>query len=195
MQYLESALRHGSLFEAFHLYASIHASIARRPVDDGGKPGFCGAAVAWYKLVSERGSWSTDQLQSQNPYDEQSDLKGDNYVLEAEKAWARGEEGQAMVGWFVASEMGIEAAQNNLGWLLEKGIGKDVLFPPEHKADKVEDKARVNEMAMRWWIRSAAQDNVDAMVKVGDYYCGSNSFPDCPFCHIESLPIWYMLTP
>ena len=172
MQYLESALRHGSPFEAFHLYASIHASIARRPVEEGGKPGFCGAAVAWYKLVSERGSWSRDL---------HDDMKmGDNYVLEAEKAWARGEESQAMVGWFVAAEMGNEAAQNNLGWLLEKGIGKDVLYPPP-RADgtggvgsRLEAKAKVNEMAMRWWIRSAAQDNVDSMVKVGDYYCGSH---------------------
>lgn len=162
MQYLESAIRHGSPFEAFHLYASIHASIARRPVEEGGKPGFCGAAVAWYKLVSERGSWD------------------DNYVLEAEKAWARGEEGQAMVGWMVAAEMGNEAAQNNLGWLLEKGIGKEVLSGGSRRgvtdgegglAGGVEEKARVNEMAMRWWIRSAAQDNVDSMVKVGDYYC------------------------
>lgn len=158
MQYLETAIRHGSPFEAFHLYASIHASIARRPIEDGGKPGFCGAAVAWYKLVAERGSWS------------------DNYVLDAERAWARGEEGQAMVGWMVAAEMGNEAAQNNLGWLLEKGIGKDVLFSSQDEGEALsregfEAKARVNEMAMRWWIRSAAQDNVDSMVKVGDYYC------------------------
>lgn len=165
MQYLESALRHGSPFEAFHLYASIHASISRRPVEEGGKPGFCGAAVAWYKLVSERGSWSRDL---------HDDMKmGDNYVLEAEKAWARGEEGQAMVGWFVAAEMGNEAAQNNLGWLLEKGIGKDILYPPGQVMEGVEARAKVNEMAMRWWIRSAAQDNVDSMVKVGDYYCES----------------------
>jgi SEL1 protein len=97
MPYLESALRHGSPFEAFHLYSTLHASTARRPVDQGGKPGFCGAAVAWFKLVAERGSWN------------------DNYLLEAEKAWARGQEESAMVGWIVAAEMGSEAAQNTLG--------------------------------------------------------------------------------
>lgn len=165
MQYLESALRHGSPFEAFHLYASIHASIARQPIADGGKPGFCGAAVAWYKLVAERGSWD------------------DNYVLDAERAWARGEEGNALVGWMVAAEMGNEAAQNNLGWLLERGVGTQVLFDPASAGESdmptgqgiVETKARIHEMAMRWWIRSAAQDNVDAMVKVGDYYCEFSS--------------------
>jgi len=157
MQYLETALKHGSPFEAFHLYAAIHAATARRPLDQGGKPGFCGAAVAWYKLVAERGSWN------------------DNYLLDAEKAWARGEEELAMVGWFVAGEMGSEAAQNNLAYLLDRGTGKQVLFgrEPVNGSTSIETKGRVNEMAMRWWIRSAAQDNVDAMVKVGDYYCES----------------------
>jgi len=160
MQYLESALSHGSPFEAFHLYAAIHASTARRPIDQGGKPGFCGAAVAWYKLVSERGSWT------------------DNYLLDAEKAWARGEEDLAMVGWFVAGEMGSEAAQNNLAYLLDRGTGVHVLDGRgnESMSASVDSKGRVNEVAMRWWIRSAAQDNVDAMVKVGDYYCESLTY-------------------
>jgi SEL1 protein len=161
MQYLESALKHGSPFEAFSLYAAIHAATARRPLEQGGKPGFCGAAVAWYKLVSERGSWN------------------DNYLLDAEKAWARGEEELAMVGWFVAGEMGSEAAQNNLAYLLDRGTGKQVLFGREgtNGTTSVKSQGRVNEMAMRWWIRSAAQDNVDAMVKVGDYYCMSKITP------------------
>jgi hypothetical protein len=34
----------------------------------------------------------------------------------------------------------------------------------------VSDIERRNEEVMMW-TRSAAQDNVDAMVKVGDYYC------------------------
>jgi len=80
-----------------------------------------------------------------------------------------------MVGWIVAAEMGSEAAQNNLCYLLDRGIGKEVLSSSGQgdQDGTVEDKARVNEMAMRCWIRSAAQDNVDAMVKVGDYYCES----------------------
>jgi hypothetical protein len=53
-------------------------------------------------------------------------------------------------------------------------VGKEVQLAPGGDREAVKDKARVNEMAMRWWIRSAAQDNVDAMVKVGDYYCGSS---------------------
>jgi SEL1 protein len=108
-------------------------------------------------LVAERGSWT------------------DNYLLEAEKAWARGEEDLAMVGWFVAGEMGSEAAQNNLAYLLDRGTGRQVLMGKGANGTVVE-KGRVNEMAMRWWIRSAAQDNVDAMVKVGDYYCEHLSF-------------------
>lgn len=34
---------------------------------------------------------------------------------------------------------------------------------------------QVGELGLEMWIRSAAQDNVDAMVKVGDYYCMSSA--------------------
>jgi len=69
--------------------------------------------------------------------------------------------------------MGSEATQNNLAYLLDRGTGVHVLSGrrTESESTSVESKGRVNEVAMRWWIRSAAQDNVDAMVKVGDYYC------------------------
>ena len=76
-----------------------------------------------------------------------------------------------MVGWFVAGEMGSESAQNNLAYLLDRSTGRQVLLGKDGGDGTVTEKGRINEMAMRWWIRSAAQDNVDAMVKVGDYYC------------------------
>jgi SEL1 protein len=108
-------------------------------------------------------------------------------LLEAEKAWARGEEDLAMVGWFVAGEMGSEAAQNNLAYLLDRGTGRQVLMGKSgNESTTVESKGRVNEMAMRWWIRSAAQDNVDAMVKVGDYYC---EFTSTSFTFIMTFQI------
>lgn len=153
-QYLEVALRNGSPFEAFHLLSSIHASTSRLPLNAGGRPGLCGVSVAWYKLVSEKGAWDQD------------------FLGEAEKAWQRGEEGNAMVGWWIAGEMGMEIGQNNLGWLLEKGIGLDLLLPSEDDEDiAIELDEKANQAALMHWVRSAAQDNVDAMVKVGDYYC------------------------
>ncbi|ORY30204.1 hypothetical protein BCR39DRAFT_529970 [Naematelia encephala] len=145
IQYLEAALRNGSPFEAFHLLSSIHAQSAR-----GGRPGTCGATVAWYKLVSERGSWN------------------DNFMLDADRAWARGEEGKALLGWWIASEMGIEGGMNNVAFLLDQGRGRD-------KGWLEDDTARVAEMVN--WVRSAGQDNVDAMVKVGDLFYEGHGVP------------------
>ncbi len=102
----------------------------------------CGVSVAWYKLVAERGCWE------------------DDFIGEAHRAWARGEEDNAVLGWWVAGEMGYEAAQNNVAFLLDKGVGGGLL-----------GKTNESEMGLRQWVRSAAQDNVDAIVKVGDLYC------------------------
>jgi SEL1 protein len=106
----------------------------------------CGVSVAWYKLVAEKGSWGFD------------------FIGDADRAWARGEENSAVLGWSVASEMGYEAAQNNVAFLLEKGIGEGL-----------SGKANGSDSGLRQWVRSAAQDNVDAIVKVGDLYCKPSS--------------------
>ena len=102
----------------------------------------CGVSVAWYKLVAEKGSWE------------------DDFIGEADRAWDRGEEDKAMLGWWIAGEMGYEAAQNNVAFLLDRGLGEGIL-----------GEKTASEMGLRHWVRSAAQDNVDAIVKVGDLYC------------------------
>jgi len=109
----------------------------------------CGVSVAWYKLVSERGRWE------------------DDFVGEADRAWARGEEDKAMLGWWMAGETGYEGSQNNVAFLLERGYGRELLGDRETDGGE----KHVQDLALRHWVRSAAQDNVDAMVKVGDLYC------------------------
>lgn len=141
-QYYEVAIRHGSPFEAFHLLGKIHSTTARLPSHSGGQKGSCGVSVAYFKMVNERGTWT------------------DDFIGDGDRAWARGEEDIAMVKWLMAAEMGSEIAQNNVAFLLDQGKGGD-LYGGKMEGD----------MAMRYWIRSAAQDNVDAMVKVGDLYC------------------------
>lgn len=153
-QYFEVAIRHGSPFEAFHLLSKIHATTARLPSHVGGQKGSCGVSVAYFKLVSERGSWA------------------DDYIAQGDRAWARGEEEVAVVKWLVAAEMGSEIGQNNVAFLLDQKKGVE-LFENEGRT--------TDELAMRYWVRSAAQDNVDAMVKVGDLYC------ECIRCKGELL--------
>lgn len=144
-QFFEVAIRHGSPFEAFHLLSKIHATTARLPSHAGGQRGNCGVSVAYFKLASERGSWN------------------DDYIAQGDRDWARGEEDLAMVKWLIAAEMGSEIGQNNIAFLLDQGKGVELFETPTGRS--------VDELAMRYWVRSAAQDNVDAMVKVGDLYC------------------------
>ncbi|WWC59262.1 uncharacterized protein I303_101812 [Kwoniella dejecticola CBS 10117] len=160
--YLEVALRHGATFEAFHLLGKIHAANVKNHNNLGNQPGMCGVAVAYEKLVSERGNW------------------GEDFVGDADKAWLRGEEDNAFVGWYIGSELGYEAAQNDVAFLLEKGFKLGTTNKKEkvkldmdsdlgsERALKISEKDK--ERALTLWIRSANQDNVDAMVKVGDYY-------------------------
>ena len=156
VQLFEVALRHGSPFEAFYLLSRIHATTARLPSQSGGSLGICGVSVGFYKLVAGRGSWN------------------DDYVNEADRAWARGEEDNAMVGWMIGSEIGSEVAQNNVAFLMDQGDGAR-LWGDQRKdlneVDKAVQKQELRGRSIRWWIRSAAQDNVDSMVKVGDLYC------------------------
>lgn len=101
--FFKVAISHGSPFEAFYLLASTYVNEARTPSSQGGRPGMCGAAVAWYKLVAERGCWKRD------------------VVGEADRAWARGEHEAALAGWMVAGEMGYEVAQNNVAFVFDQG--------------------------------------------------------------------------
>jgi len=101
-------------------------------------------------------------------------------VLEGDKAWGRGEEEKAVVGWLIGAEMGSEVGQNDLGLVLGGG-GFEGLFKGREigatlgegrgNGDGGKEGVEVGR-DLRWWIRSGGQDNVDALVKVGDMYCG-----------------------
>lgn len=74
------------------------------------------------------------------------------------------------------AERGVEAAQNNLAFVLDqdKSILRFTRFSPTSPSN---DTAR---LALTQWTRSAAQNNIDALVKVGDYYYHGFGVPDEP---------------
>ncbi|KAI0359680.1 HCP-like protein [Trametes cingulata] len=160
--YFETALRQGSPFEAYYYLADIQARQARAamvPPEIAGSS--CAIAVSFYKLVAERGTWD------------------DNLLKDADDSWnlntERGSE-MAMLRWWIAAERGYEVAQNNLAYVLDqdKSILRFTRFAPYSPSN---DTAR---LALTQWIRSAAQRNVDALVKVGDYYYHGLGVPDEP---------------
>ena len=167
--FFETAIRQGSPFEAYYYLAAIQSRMAKSPNTPREIAGSaCAIAVSFNKLVSERGVWEEDLLR------------------EAEIAWNsgtnRGKE-LAMLKWWIAAERGFEVAQNNLAFVLDQGqlyvhklgtnieVGtadKSILrftrFAPHSPSN---DTAH---LALTQWIRSAGQRNIDALVKVGDYY-------------------------
>ncbi|KAI0918983.1 hypothetical protein AcV5_002018 [Taiwanofungus camphoratus] len=160
--YFETAVRQGSQFEAYYYLAEIQSRQARNaltPHDIAGSS--CAIAVSFYKLVSERGVWNEDLLK------------------DAEAAWSAGAERSsemAMLRWWLAAERGFEVAQNNLAFVLDqdKSILRFTRFAPISPSN---DTAR---LALTQWTRSAAQRNVDALVKVGDYYYHGLGVPNEP---------------
>ena len=181
--HFENAIRNGSPFEAYYYLAQFQARTMRAT----GYPrhitsSACSVAASFYKVVAERGVWDVD------------------LIYHANLAWASGNDRNkeiAMLQWWIAAERGYEPAQNNLAYVLDQGpptacsfqvamfqqsdvfvLDKSVLkftrFSPMSPSN---DTARV---ALTQWTRSASQNNIDALVKVGDYYYHGFGVPDEP---------------
>ncbi|TCD60621.1 ERAD-associated protein [Steccherinum ochraceum] len=158
--YFEQGIRQGNPFEGYYYLADLQARIARQagtPREIVGST--CAVAVSFYKLVTERGTW------------------GEDLIVDADAQWHsgtdRGKE-MAMLRWWIAAERGYEVAQNNLAFVLDqdRSILRATRFAPISPSN---DTAR---LALTQWTRSAAQRNVDALVKVGDYYYYGLGVPD-----------------
>ncbi|KAG0699377.1 hypothetical protein DFH29DRAFT_833834 [Suillus ampliporus] len=157
--YFETAVRFGSTFEAHFYLAKIHTLNMRANQDF--TAGFCASAVSFFKLVAERGVWDDDLL------------------TDAEVAWYSGtDRGKeiAILKWLVAAERGSEIAQNNLAYVLDqdRSMLRLTRFAP------IEASNDTALLALTQWTRSAAQRNIDALVKVGDYYYHGLGVPDEP---------------
>ncbi|KAF6760305.1 hypothetical protein DFP72DRAFT_102262 [Ephemerocybe angulata] len=150
--YFELAVRNGSPLEAYYYLAEYHSAQATTPnLPPHITTSSCSMAVSFYKLVAERGVWEDDLLR------------------DAEIAWMSStnqDKEVAMLKWWLAAERGFEIAQNNLGYILDqdRSILRLTRFSP---ATASNDTAS---LALTQWIRAAGQRNIDALVKVGDYY-------------------------
>ncbi|KAF9565588.1 HCP-like protein [Agrocybe pediades] len=158
--YFETAVRNGSPFEAYYYLGEIHSAAAsNKNLPAHVSSSSCAMSVSFYKLVAERGVWDDDLLR------------------DAEIAWMSGtDQGKevAMLKWWIAAERGYEIAQNNLAYVLDqdKSVLRLTRFSPMTPSN---DTAR---LALTQWIRAAAQRNIDALVKVGDYYYHGLGVPE-----------------
>ena len=145
-RFFDLAARNGHIEAFYHLAEMSNFGI--------GKDKNCGMAAAYYKLVSEK----VETIHSS--FDE------------ANRAYDEGDVETAMVLYMMGAEQGYESAQANVAYLLDEHqsmFSFDRYLP--WKSDR-SSLLRNAFLALLYWTRSAKQSNIDAMVKMGDYYLG-----------------------
>ncbi|KAI8073226.1 hypothetical protein BC940DRAFT_232578 [Gongronella butleri] len=112
----------------------------------------CQHAVAFYKAIAERGDWLYPTVETAYKAYEDGDLDG------------------ALLHYMLAAERGYEIAQANVAYLLDTHYVAQTL---PQRLGLQQSRARdtdLEQLALIYWSRSANQNNVDARVKMGDYY-------------------------
>ncbi|KAG0223362.1 ERAD-associated protein [Mortierella sp. GBA43] len=125
----------------------------------------CEEASRYFKYVAERGDWD------------------DNLFPDAYAAYQAGDIEYAAIEYLQAAERGFEIGQSNFAWILDRELPTSHYLTTLTSSSRtalaaISDSALVSlgnpsrllEMALVYWTRSANQGDVDARVKMGDYY-------------------------
>ena len=156
--YFELAARYGNIEAYYYLAELVHHGV--------GRENLCAIALNYYKGVAEKAepvvsSWG-----------------------DANAAYQAGDYEGAFLGYVLAAEQGYEKAQTNVAYLLDSERSKLPLVSWARRqiASKDQQEGRLLEnprLALIQWTRSSRQSNIDAMVKMGDYYYyGIGTDPD-----------------
>jgi len=142
--YFELAARYGNLEAYYHLGESNHMGVSHDRS--------CSVAVTYYKNVVERAeplvsSWS-----------------------EANLAYEGGDTELALLEYLGAAEQGYEKAQNNVAHILDPDKSRLPITQLLSLAPPTPSLLQDPTLALIFWTRSSRQGNIDALVKMGDYY-------------------------
>lgn len=144
-RYFDLAARNSHI-EAFYYLAEMNDQAI-------GRERSCGNAAVYYKIVAEKAEaiWSS--------------------LGEAADAYEDGDNERAIIGYLMAAEQGSESAQANVAWLLDQSKPRwsfiSWLTSFKETASNAFDSAT---LALIHWTRSAKQQNIDSLVKMGDYH-------------------------
>ena len=145
--YFELAARGGHIEAYFYL-----AEMANNGI---GRDRSCGVAAVYYKIAAEKAEVLLASF------------------VEANAAYEDGDVHSALVAYMMAAEQGFENAQANVAHLLDPSRPRyairslaPLLGLAARPATIITDAAQ----ALIYWMRSARQQNLDSLVKVGDYH-------------------------
>ena len=148
-KYFELAARNHHI-EAFYYLAELNNQGV-------GRERSCNVAAAYYKIVAEKAEaiWAA--------------------VSEANAAYEEGDVQKALVPYMMAAEQGSENAQANVAWILDHTKPKwdpitYLLSSAKTVATSAENTMNDAALALIYYTRSARQQNIDSLVKMGDYY-------------------------
>ncbi|KAK4105618.1 HCP-like protein [Parathielavia hyrcaniae] len=142
--YFELAARWGNIEAYYHLGEVNHMG--------WNNDRSCSSAVTYYKNVAERAeplvsSWA-----------------------EANLAFKSGDAELALLEYLGAAEQGYEKAQNNVAHMLDPAKSCLPIAPLLSGRTPTSPLFGDSTLALIFWTRSSRQGNIDALVKMGDYY-------------------------
>ncbi|OLL27144.1 Protein sel-1 1 [Neolecta irregularis DAH-3] len=146
------------LFESSARHGNIEALYHLAELSNSGKARErdCNLATLYYKTVAERIECGRSTIPDANAAIEAGDLD------------------RAIIGYLIAAEQGYEVAQTNVAYLLDQDkhrLSLSFLQKPPNGTNE--------ELALIYYSRSSTQGNIDAIVKVGDFYFkGIGTAPD-----------------
>jgi SEL1 protein len=158
LMYFELAARKGSSIEAlYYLAESERGGI--------GQEASCQSAAYHFKHLVEKAEPIMTSFE------------------EANAAYEAGDVDAALINYMLIAEQGYEVAQTNVAYLLDRAAHREsfIHLPLPKSVTKVFRSAisipLKPSLALLYWTRSARQFNIDALVKMGDYYLGGIGAP------------------
>jgi SEL1 protein len=158
-RYFEIAAANG-VMEAMYYLAELNNNGAGRDRN-------CGLATIYYKIVAEK----AEPLHSS--------------IIEANLAFEHGDYERAFIPSLMAAEQGYEHAQANVAHLLDRktsvmSISGIPLLSSPSLASTRSRLLNNPALALALYTRSAKQQNVDSLIKAGDYYLAGHSTTSAP---------------
>jgi SEL1 protein len=161
LKYFDHAARNGHIEAYYYLAELSYQGI--------GRDQSCQVAAAFYKIVAEKAEIILASFK------------------EADEAFSSGDLETALIDYLLAAEQGFEAAQANVAYILDAAVPKFrnlllTIGSSSSSPASVERQIRniapdYPALALIQWTRSAKQQNIDSLLKAGDYYLASLGTP------------------
>jgi SEL1 protein len=159
LRYFDLAARNGQVEALYYLGEHLSRGI--------GREASCPMASHYFKMVAEKAEAIVSSF------------------IEANEAYEAGDTDLALIDYMLAAEQGFEIAQNNVAHVLDKARPRRLALPPPVKSlfskhglsSSFKSLLSDPSLALLYFSRSARQSNIDALIKLGDYYYNGYGTP------------------